>query len=202
MVTHYSGNSESESPRLEAPGAGLPHFEALLQRFVIFPMLCKITTYDSAIRLFEKETKLLLREVTLIPEPLRDKRVLIPRLPAIEDSSRFWSAAMVLEHLIIVGSRIKIVAQHLARGETPPGKADVAEVKPPGELEGKFCINEYKKYSDDFLQSIRALRGDQWAKATFEHPWFGALTLHKWICLAAIHQRIHRRQIEAIISRL
>lgn len=207
-MTQYSGNfgvtdnNEAADHQLEAPGAGLPHFEAFLQRFVIFPVLCKITTYDMAIKLFEKESKLLLREVTLIPEPLRDKRILVPRLPAIEDSSRFWSAAMVLEHLIIVGGRIKVVAQLLARGEVPPGKADTAAVKPPGELAGKICVSEYKKYSDDFLQSVRALRGDQWAKTTFEHPWFGPLTLHKWICLAAIHQRIHRRQIEAIISRL
>ena len=191
-----------EIPKLDAPGAGLPFFEMLLQKTVIFPMLCKITTFDSAIRIFEKESKLLLREVALIPVPLRDKRILVPRLPAIEDSSRFWSAAMVLEHLIIVGGQIKIVAQHLARGETPPGVADVAKVKPPGDLAGPACIEQYKIFSDDFLKAIRSLRGDQWATGTFNHPWFGPLTLHKWMCLAAIHQRIHRRQIEAIIRLL
>ncbi len=189
-------------PKLAAPGAGLPLIERFLQKFVIFPMLCKITTFDSAIRIFEKESKLLLREVALIPTPLRDRRILVPRLPAIEDSSRFWSAAMVLEHLIIVGGNIKIVAQHLVRGETPPGLADVAAVKPPGDLPGPECIEKFKIYSDDFLKTIRSMRGDQWATTTFNHPWFGPLTVHKWICLAAIHQRIHRRQIEAIIKLL
>ncbi len=192
----------SPIPKLDAPGAGLPFFEMLLQKTIIFPMLCKITTFDSAIRIFEKESKLLLREVALIPAPLRDKRILVPRLPAIEDSSRFWSAAMVLEHLIIVGGSIKIVAQHLVRGETPPGVADIAAVKPPGDLAGSDCLDQYKIFSDDFLKTIRSMRGDQWATATFNHPWFGPLTVHKWICLAAIHQRIHRRQIEAIIRLL
>ncbi len=188
-------------PKLAPPGAGLPALEMFLQKNIVFPIFCKIT-FDSAIRLFEKESKLLLREVTLIPEPLRDKKILVPRLPAIEDSSRFWSAAMVLEHLIIVGNSIKIVAQHLAAGEKPPGEANIAQVKPPGNLSGAVCIEQYRTYSDDFLKAVRGMRGDQWATGTFNHPWFGPLTLHKWICLAAIHQRVHRRQVEAIISRL
>ncbi len=194
-------DADLKLPKLAPPGSGLPALEMYLQKTIVFPIFCKIS-FDSAIRLFEKESKLLLREVMLIPEPLRDKKVLVPRLPAIEDSSRFWSAAMVLEHLIIVGSTIKVVAQHLAAGEKPPGVADTAAVKPPGELSGVVCLDQYRVYSDDFLNAVRGLRGDQWATGTFEHPWFGPLTLHKWICLAAIHQRVHRRQIEAIISRL
>ena len=188
-------------PKLAPPGAGLPALEMFLQKTIVFPLLCKIS-FDSAIRLFEKESKLLLREVTLIPETLRDKKILVPRLPAIEDSSRDWSAAMVLEHLIIVCNSIKGVALLPTAGEKPPGAADTAAVKPKGELAGAVCLEQYRRFSEDFLKTVRGLRGDQWATGTFEHPWFGPLTLHKWIVLAAVHQRVHRRQIEAIITRL
>jgi hypothetical protein len=34
------------------------------------------------------------------------------------------------------------------------------------------------------------------------HPWFGPMTAHDWHCLAAIHHRVHRRQLERIVGKL
>jgi hypothetical protein len=51
----------------------------------------------------------------------------------IEDSSRYWSAAMVLEHLIEVGSRIATGVVELTHGQAASVKADIADVKPKGQ---------------------------------------------------------------------
>ncbi len=32
----------------------------------------------------------------------------------------------------------------------------------------------------------------------FFHPWFGPLDAHRWHCLLAFHQGIHRKQIQAV----
>lgn len=172
-----------------------------LQRHVIFPGLCATTSFDAALALFEKESNTLVSEVGSLAPLVRERRILVPRLPVIEDCSRFWSAAMVLEHLIIAGTGIKEVAQLLAAGRTP-GRVTISAVKPHGELTGEACVDEFIEYSSNFLQAAAKLAPAKKSKSTHAHPWFGQLNLHQWICLAAIHQRVHRRQVEAIISRL
>ena len=44
------------------------------------------------------------------------RRVLVKAPMGIEDSSRYWSASMVLEHLIEVGSRIAVGIVELTHG--------------------------------------------------------------------------------------
>jgi hypothetical protein len=42
---------------------------------------------------------------------------------------------------------------------------------------------------------------DRNSGATHAHPWVGPLTAHQWLNLAAVHQRVHRKQIQAIRKR-
>ena len=55
-----------------------------------------------------------------LAEPLSaeqlQRRVLVKAPMGMEDSSRYWSAAMVLEHLIEVGSRIAVGIVELTHG--------------------------------------------------------------------------------------
>lgn len=183
-------------------GTGLPPVEMFLQRHLIFPVLCTVTSFEGALRLFEKESRSLIAEVGMLAPLARERRILVPRLPAIEDCSRFWSAAMVLEHLIITGTSIQGVAQYLAAGRKPPGQASISAIKPRGELTGEACVDSFIEFSSEFVHTVRGLSAAKSSKVTFKHPWFGEINLHQWVCLAAIHQRIHRRQVEAIISRL
>jgi hypothetical protein len=37
---------------------------------------------------------------------------------------------------------------------------------------------------------------------THSHPWAGPLTAHRWLCLGAIHQALHRRQTGLIVKHL
>jgi len=45
----------------------------------------------------------ILKEAGSVAEGKRDRRVLVPRMRGIEDSSRFWSVNETLEHLLITG---------------------------------------------------------------------------------------------------
>lgn len=204
-VSADSAWSEQPSPAAVAlgpGGTGLPPVEAFLQRQMIFPVLCTVMSFEGALRLFEKESRSLIAEVSMLAPLARERRILVPRLPAIEDCSRFWSAAMVLEHLIIAGTNIRVVAQYLAAGRKPPGQASISANKPRGELTGEACVDSFIEFSSEFVHTVRGLSAAKSSKVTFRHPWFGEINLHQWVCLAAIHQRIHRRQVEAIISRL
>jgi len=50
----------------------------------------------------------------------------------IEDSSRYWSVAMALEHLGEVGLNIAVGIVELSRNMTVTVKVDIAELKPKG----------------------------------------------------------------------
>lgn len=197
----------TNSPKLAPPGAGLPPFEMFLQRYIFFPIFVKSVGYGKALEYFEEEGKLIRAAVEGISLDKRDRPILVPRLPAIEDSSRNWSATMVLEHLIIVGDRIALVAQSLAAGQVPPGKADTAAVKPEGAYDGGNILAKYddfvRRYRDIVSPIVEARRSTRTVSgAKFDHPWFGPMDEHQWIVLGAIHQRIHRRQLAEIIKRL
>lgn len=187
-------------PKLDRPGAGLPWYEWLIARYWSFPRFCRRTDWAQADEIFAREGRKILEMV----EPLDDARlrrpVLIDRLPGIEDSSRFWSPAMVLEHLDIVGTLMTQAVVELTNGRIPQGKADVAAVKPKG-AEGGDPVGAFR----DFLNAIRDRLarevGDRRSTARFLHPWFGPLDAHQWHCLLAAHQAIHRRQLKAILAR-
>lgn len=191
----------SPQPNLAAPGAGLPVVQAFVLRHVLFPAFCRTTSWDRAVGLFLREGEHVAAAArSLAPGDLQT-RVLIRAPLGIEDSSRFWSAAMVLEHLIEVGSRIATGVVELTHGQAASVKADIAEVKPKGGMDGDI-VAAYRAFLEDYADMVTHRVGDRAARLTAPHPWFGDLTPQRWVCLGAIHQRIHRRQMDRIIAGL
>lgn len=125
------------------------------------------------------------------------ERVLIPRLRGLEDSSRYWSVWMTLDHLRIVNDAITGVVRELMAGRVPPGAASTAEVK-PREGVGADVSAPYESSCDD-LAALFA--GGQSLRTTcrYAHPWFGPLDGAGWCELSAMHMKIHRTQIERIL---
>jgi len=190
-------NPEPEAPDLQPPGAGLPPVEAFFGRHVFFPFFCGLHRWDRAELLYKQESDMILdRCVHLYPEDVT-RQVLIPRIFGIEDSSRFWSVAMTLEHLMVVGEKIRDVIIALSCGMTISEKADIVAVKPRGG-KGHEIIEEFRTFVDDYVWEIQEKVKDRKSTTTHHHPWFGPLTAYQWVCLGALHQRIHRRQIERI----
>lgn len=186
-------------PRLEAPGAGLRWWEGMLARWG-FRRLVRSMSYEKALELFEREA----RKIEILASPLSDtqlqQQVLIPRIMGIEDSSRFWSAAMVAQHLTVVDSAVQQLRMLLAAGSTPPERVSIAAVKPAPHANRtdltKFT-DVVRTYSE-FARTHPVPRGG----LCHEHPWFGLLDQFGWHVLLGIHHRIHRKQLELIVAGL
>ena len=182
---------------LAPPGAGLPVVQAFVLRHLVFPAYCLATSWDKAIAAFQAEGQ----KVIALAEPLSaeqlQRRVLVKAPMGIEDSSRYWSASMVLEHLIEVGSRIAVGIVELTHGTPVTVKADIADVKPKGG-KGSQIVEDFRQFLGDYPRIVSEDIGDRNSKSRHPHPWFGDLNAHQWACLGAVHQSIHRKQMERI----
>ena len=111
-----------------------------------------------------------------LAEPLSaeqlQRRVLVKAPMGIEDSSRYWSAAMVLEHLIEVGSRIAVGIVELTHGSKVTVKADIADVKPKGG-KGIQIVQDFRQFLGDYSRTVSEDIGDRNSKSQHAHPWFG-----------------------------
>lgn len=189
----------SAAPPLEAPGAGLPAHHLLLARLAL-PVFC-LSSWERAQRRFDEEGVRILALCGGLSEDRLTRKVLVSGVFGIEDSSRFWSAAMALEHLIKVNGLIADILETLGGGGRVGFELLIKDVKPTGAL-GAGTPAAFA----DSLAAHRARfldpRIDRRASGRFKHPWFGPLTARQWQCFAPVHQRIHRRQLEAILRGL
>ncbi len=188
--------------KLEAPGKGLPWLEHLVARYWILPRASKKVSWKACEMQFNRETQKILEIYHSIPELDLSTCILVPRLQGLEDSSRYWSAAMVLEHLVIVGSQIAKVIVELTHKRIPQGEANIARVKPLGILTAPKAEAQYEAFAITEMNQRRAQIGDQNSLTRFVHPWFGPITARQWNWLMGSHQYIHRKQLEQIAKGL
>jgi len=182
-------------PILAPPGAGLPVPERWIARG-LFSLKRRFASRASVEERFRCERSAIRHLVDSIPESLRDRPVLIPRLRGLEDSSRHWSVWMTLDHLRITNRAFAGVITALAAGKVPPGKADTATVKPSPQS-GPDADSAYEASCGNLLEVVARIP-DLKTALRYEHPWFGPLDAAGWHALAAMHLGIHRAQIEAI----
>jgi len=186
-------------PQLAAPGAGLPKIELFFARLMV-RWKARHTDRPAATAAFAVERDAILRLAgDVAPEHLA-KQVLIKRLPGLEDSSRFWSVLMTLDHLRIVNKEIAGVIAGLGAGQPPQRAASTAAVKPSGDVD-HGVIAAFEKGCRDFEQSVEALK-DLKTTARFAHPWFGLMDASEWHFMTGFHMMLHRRQIERILAEL
>lgn len=185
------------TPKLDSPGAGLGAVEGWITRHITFPLFCRSNTFEEATLLFEKEGRRIEELCGLFTPEQFSRRVLVPPLPGIEDSSRFWSAAMLVEHVVIVGESISKILVFLSRGQVPPFKVDIAAVKPHGER-GAAVMADFRNLLAEYPDLVRGDLPRPPDAPDFPHPWLGKMDMHRWHCLAALHLGIHRRQLSMI----
>lgn len=187
----------TKEPKLDKPGAGLPFPSNLFVRYVLGPLKSRKNTYEENAERFELEAARLLRLTKDMSEEELTQKILVPRLPGLEDSSRYWSAAMTLEHVMIVAEGMGYIIEKLGRGEDPGVRVDTAKVKPLGELSGRATLARFEKFLGHSSR-VLARVVDRDSPVTHEHPWFGSLTAGQWFWVMGVHNTLHRRQIEAI----
>jgi hypothetical protein len=186
-------------PKLAKPGAGLPFFELLIARYFLLPNAFSRLNWEHADAVFQKQGRILVELTQNLSAGQLQKPVLIDRIAGIEDSSRYWSPGMVLEHLIIVGSSMMRGIVELSRGIVPAVKPDVAAVKPTG-CYGAGAVGVYQSFLAQYADTVNREVEDRNSKTTLRHPWFGELNAHQWHCLAALHQGVHRKQVQKILA--
>ncbi|MBL9113493.1 MAG: DinB family protein [Verrucomicrobiaceae bacterium] len=184
---------------LEAPGAGLPLIELWIGRS-IFQLKRRLGSRHSFCAQFEAERKQIRQSLAACPEDKKGEQVLIPRLRGLEDSSRFWSVWMTLEHLRITNTVFASVIKGLTKEQVPTKQASTADVKPT-ESVGAEVEAAFEASCDHYLAMIDSIPHLK-TSARYAHPWFGPLDGEGWHALAAMHMGIHRRQLALIIERL
>ncbi len=189
-------------PKLDKAGAGLPFFENLFARYFILPYYTSKSTWDESNSHFLKHGQKILESIEGLSREQMDKAILIPRLKGLEDSSRYWSIAETLEHLIIVGTGMANIIVELSHNRVPPVKVDVAKVKPKKELSADVARDQFRNFLDFTYKRLRTDVLNRESKAQLLHPWFGLKTAKEWNWIVASHQFIHRKQIELIKSNL
>jgi hypothetical protein len=192
-------NSQNETPKLAAPGAGLPGYELQIGR-VLFALRAWTHDRQRIDALFRRERALVAELVRSCPAGRAGERVLIPRPRGLEDSSRHWSVLMTLEHLRIVNLACASIIRELSEGRVPAGKASTADVKPSPDVT-ESVLAAYEASCDEVLAAVASAK-DLDDAARFPHPWFGPMSARRWHVLAAVHLGLHRRQIESILVRL
>lgn len=146
---------------------------------------------------FQKERRLVRELVSGCDVESGARRVLIERPRGLEDSSRYWSVWMTLDHLRIVHHEFARVTRALTRGDMPEGKASTAAVKPDAKATSAV-VAPYEESCDALLAVVTA-SPDLKTTLRYAHPWFGPLDAAGWHALAGGHMRIHRVQIERIL---
>lgn len=189
----------STKPSLAAPGAGLPAPELWIAR-MLFVAKRLFGSREAFTARFEQERTAIREILAQCPPERRGEQVLIPRLRGLEDSSRFWSVWMTLEHLRITNSVFATVIKSLADGQVPAKKASTADVKPRADLTADVEA-AYEASCDAVLTTVAAI-ADLKTKHTYAHPWFGPLDAAGWHALTATHLAVHRAQLGRIIAEL
>jgi len=189
--------SSVPEPQLAPPGAGLPKVELYIGR-LFFAFQRWAGSREKFNAFFERERGAIRSLVESCDLESASRRVLIARPRGLEDSSRFWSVWMTLDHLRIVNTQISEIIETLGRGEVPAWKASTATIK-PSQAVTTAVVAEYETSCHALLKSVAGVENLK-TPARFAHPWFGPLDAFGWHALAGGHLAIHRVQIERILG--
>lgn len=182
--------------QLAPPGAGIPSIERLVGG-TLFALRRRFGSSSSFSTQFARERARIRDLYSRAPQHLT-QRILIPRLRGLEDSSRYWSVAMTLDHLRIVNLEIARVIDSLARNTSPGGIVSTAVVKPSPDVTTAVIVT-YES-SCDHLAGVISQHSNLRTSLKHAHPWFGPLDAHGWHALSAMHMGIHRAQIARILQ--
>ncbi len=186
-------------PRLAPPGAGLPALELLLAR-LLFAWKRRQGGQAHHEAVFRREQEAILALVASCTPAQAAQRVLIPRLRGMEDSSRFWSVWMTLDHLRITNTAFAGAIRSLRQGVVPQRRPSTADVKPSPTVDEGVVV-AFEQSCELFLKASRPKEGQSLhTAARYPHPWFGPLDAAAWHVVGGFHMGLHRRQIESILA--
>ncbi|MCD6365531.1 MAG: hypothetical protein J7M14_06610 [Planctomycetes bacterium] len=179
---------------LQAAGSGLPKFENLFIRTILVPLGRLFLGWKSARFWLHYELSCIENMVKGLSEDDLNKRVLIDHILGIEDDTRDWSIALVIEHLMIVNTGIIELVKTLSEERFFDGPISIEAVKPKNQA---VSINELKQIIKEYEIFVPRNKNSKMTKA---HPWFIEFNNKDWNTFLAIHTWVHKRQIKAILK--
>ena len=192
---------EQTEPKLAPPGAGISLLQKLVGQYVLLPLYCRKITWEQVPEKLEQQGESLLRMAEGRSEQELIGRVLVPPQIGLEDSSRYHSYAMVLEHLTIVGNATAEIVFELTHHRRPEGQVKIVDLKPKGGRPAADAMENYRSMLDRFRSRTVDEAGDRKSRLAHPHPWFGSLVALRWLCFAPFHQEIHIKQARLILDR-
>ena len=186
---------------LDKAGGGISASKRLLAKHLMFPLLNKTISWQKAWDIYDKEGEKILTLASSLDHEQLFKRILVPKLFGLEDNSRYYSVAMVIKHLLIVGHALQNRIPILSRGEKLNGHVAIEDVKPYIEIEDDI-VEQFGAFLSTYREILEREVEDIYIDNTSAHPWFGEFNPKAWSILGMVHQTVHRRQIEAIIRSL
>jgi hypothetical protein len=195
----WKGMTMTVQPQLAAPGQGLPPVERFFANLMVQWQKQRVSRAEASAA-FAGERDNMLKLVETLTPVQRSTQVLIKRLPGLEDSSRFWSVYMVLEHLTMVNLGILDIIKDLSQGNSPTQKVLTEAVKPHATTD-ETVIKNFADACITYEKAI-ALLGNLNSEMKWPHPWFGPFSAADWHFMMGFHMNLHRRQVEAIIRGL
>lgn len=193
---------QNKEPQLAPPGAGIPWTQQKVLQYFVAPFVANRTDWDISERRFRRINEKILLELEGLSEQQLGTRILVPPQQGLEDSSRYWSIAMTLEHMVIAGKGIFYAISELSQDKIPAGEANTAAVKPSGGLSINQSVEQFKKFTDVGFQKLLESIKNRDSKLKFRHPWFGLMNAKQWFWLLPIHHNLHLKQIREIKKRL
>lgn len=173
-----------------------------MNRLYYGPWVSKRADWEVVDRAFAKTNARILELVKKIPHDQLETKVLVPPMPGLEDSSRFWSVAMTLEHIEFVGRNVAMTIIALSKGNQPPLRVNIANLKPKGLSKPEAQIELFEKYAAEIPRLLASEVQNRKSRTTLPHPWFGRFNAGQWHWLLAAHSRIHFPQLLAITQGL
>ncbi|MBS1958065.1 MAG: DinB family protein [Bdellovibrionales bacterium] len=189
-------NSKPE-PKLAKPGAGLPIPMKWIARILV-PIRAKKSDWNDNLARFQRYSKAIEEIATTLTSDQLNTRFLVNPIVGLEDSSRYWSVGMTLDHIVIVSSGIKTIIETLSHSKIPPVDVRVEDVKPPLQEHEFGTVQRFSTFCADFVPTLNA--GPDRLYTKLRHPWFGPFNAHQWLYIVSIHQGIHLQQIRQIVA--
>ena len=194
-------DSQKIIKELDKSGAGLPFARVFLAKHIFFPLLNRFISWEKAWDIFDKEGQKIIELSRNLDQEKLFHRVLVPKLFGLEDNSRYYSVAMAIEHLLIVGSALQVRIPILSKGKKLKKYIKIEDVKPYKEIDENI-IDTFEEFLATYREKLEKNIEDIYLDNTSTHPWFGEFNPKQWSILAMAHQIVHRRQIEAILKGL
>lgn len=189
--------TSNNEPKLARPGAGMPIPQRWVARFVI-PYRAKQSNWDENIARFQRHSKAIEELAKSLTTEQLNTRFLVNPIVGLEDSSRYWSPAMVLDHLMIVGTGLHQIVQYLSRSQLPPIEVRIENVKPPAKEHDLGIVQKFHLFWDQFVPTLKL--GSDLYRTKVKHPWFGPLNAHQWIFVLSLHHGVHLQQFRQIVE--